>query len=70
MERDTYPRRWGLGPVALKKKKMVKDGALGKHGEKLEGVTPTEWTRDYVDYNRDEVRFRLFWQEASYEKFR
>ncbi|KAF8216087.1 pseudouridine synthase [Mycena galopus ATCC 62051] len=54
MERDTYPRRWGLGPMALQKKKMVKDGKLGKHGEKLEGVTPAEWSRDYVDYNRDE----------------
>ncbi|KAF9270349.1 putative rRNA pseudouridine synthase [Marasmius fiardii PR-910] len=53
MERDTYPRRWGLGPVALQKKKMVKEGKLGKHGEKLEGVTPAEWSRDYVDYNRD-----------------
>jgi H/ACA ribonucleoprotein complex subunit 4 len=28
MERDTYPRRWGLGPVSLEKKKMVKDGQL------------------------------------------
>ena len=54
MERDTYPRRWGLGPVALKKKKMVKDGKLGKHGEKLDGVTPAEWNRDYIDYTRDE----------------
>ncbi|KAF9452645.1 putative rRNA pseudouridine synthase [Macrolepiota fuliginosa MF-IS2] len=54
MERDTYPRRWGLGPVALQKKKMVKDGKLGKHGEKIEGTTPAEWSRDYVDYNRDE----------------
>ena len=59
MERDTYPRRWGLGPVALKKKKMVKEGQLGKHGEKLPGVTPQEWSKDYVDYNR-EVRGRLF----------
>lgn len=25
MERDTYPKRWGLGPVATKKKTMVKD---------------------------------------------
>ncbi|KAF7347727.1 putative helicase C15C4.05 [Mycena venus] len=55
MERDTYPRRWGLGPMALQKKKMVKDGKLGKHGEKIEGVTPAEWSRDYVDYNRDEA---------------
>ncbi|KAF5390216.1 hypothetical protein D9757_002805 [Collybiopsis confluens] len=54
MERDTYPRRWGLGPVALQKKKMVKDGKLGKHGQKLEGVTPAEWNRDYIDYNREE----------------
>ncbi|KAE9410964.1 putative rRNA pseudouridine synthase [Gymnopus androsaceus JB14] len=54
MERDTYPRRWGLGPVALQKKKMVKDGKLGKHGQKIDGVTPSDWTRDYVDYNRDE----------------
>ncbi|KAL0951025.1 hypothetical protein HGRIS_007766 [Hohenbuehelia grisea] len=53
MERDTYPRRWGLGPVALKKKQMVKDGKLGKHGEKIDG-TPQEWSRDYVDFNRDE----------------
>ncbi|KAJ6575251.1 pseudouridine synthase [Mycena capillaripes] len=53
MERDTYPRRWGLGPMALQKKKMVKDGKLGKHGEKID-ATPAEWSRDYVDYNRDE----------------
>ena len=56
MERDTYPRRWGLGPVALQKKKMVKDGKLGKHGEKVAGVTPKDWDRDYVDYNRDEPK--------------
>jgi len=54
MERDTYPRRWGLGPMAIQKKKMVKDGKLGKHGEKIEGVTPAEWNRDYVDYNREQ----------------
>ncbi|KAF8140161.1 putative rRNA pseudouridine synthase [Boletus edulis] len=54
MERDTYPRRWGLGPVALQKKKMVKERKLGKHGEKIDGVTPAEWSRDYVDYNRDQ----------------
>lgn len=28
MERDTYPRRWGLGPVSLEKKKMIKGGQL------------------------------------------
>jgi H/ACA ribonucleoprotein complex subunit 4 len=28
MERDLYPRRWGLGPVALEKKKMKAAGTL------------------------------------------
>ena len=28
LERDLYPRRWGLGPVALEKKKMKSDGKL------------------------------------------
>ena len=39
MERDTYPRRWGLGPMALKKKAMVKGGKLDKHGRPNEGKT-------------------------------
>jgi hypothetical protein len=56
MERDTYPRRWGLGPVALQKKKMVKEGKLGKFGETIEGVTPKTWSADYVDY-KTEVGF-------------
>jgi H/ACA ribonucleoprotein complex subunit 4 len=32
MERDTYPRRWGLGPLAQKKKQLIADGKLDKHG--------------------------------------
>ena len=52
MERDTYPRRWGLGPKALEKKKLIKEGKLGKYGEKTD-ATPAEWSRDYVDYNRE-----------------
>ncbi|KAI0670048.1 putative rRNA pseudouridine synthase [Trametes maxima] len=53
MERDTYPRRWGLGPKAMEKKKMIKDGKLGKYGEKID-ATPAEWSKDYVDYNREQ----------------
>merc|ERR1712070_461248 len=33
MERDTYPRRWGLGPKAQQKKSLVKEGKLDKHGK-------------------------------------
>ena len=51
MERDTYPRRWGLGPKALEKKKLKADGKLDKYGRKITGVTPKDWTTDYVDYS-------------------
>ncbi|EEC75339.1 hypothetical protein OsI_11747 [Oryza sativa Indica Group] len=49
MDRDTYPRKWGLGPVALKKKKMVAEGLLDKHGKPNEKTpTPSEWLRNAV----------------------
>lgn len=37
MERDLYPRRWGLGPVALEKKKMKSDGKLDVNHPSLTG---------------------------------
>eukprot|EP00871_Galdieria_phlegrea_P000385 jgi/Galph1/1347/GphlegSOOS_G5933.1 len=42
MERDTYPRRWGLGPVASKKKQLIAAGQLDKHGKPNEN-TPKDW---------------------------
>ncbi|GBM28227.1 H/ACA ribonucleoprotein complex subunit 4 [Araneus ventricosus] len=42
MERDTYPRKWGLGPTASLKKKMIKEGLLDKYGNPNE-KTPTNW---------------------------
>ena len=50
MERDLYPRRWGMGPVALEKKKMKSDGKLDKYGRANE-ATPAKWQADYTDYN-------------------
>lgn len=50
MERDTYPRKWGLGPKASQKKQLIKQGLLDKHGRPTDG-TPAAWTRDYVDYS-------------------
>ena len=40
MERDLYPRRWGLGPVALEKKKMKSDGKLDVSDISSTTVTP------------------------------
>jgi H/ACA ribonucleoprotein complex subunit 4 len=48
MARDTYPRKWGLGPVAAKKKQMIKDGLLDKYGKPNES-TPGGWKAGYVD---------------------
>jgi len=38
--------------LRFRKKKLIKDGKLGKHGEKVDS-TPAEWSRDYHDYNRE-----------------
>lgn len=40
MERDTYPRRWGLGPVAQRKKTLVKEGKLDKYGRTNDKTPP------------------------------
>lgn len=50
MERDLYPRKWGLGPRASKKKQMVKDGLLNKYGKPNE-ATPKNWNPQIDDYN-------------------
>jgi len=47
MDRDTYPRRWGLGPKALQKKALIAEGKLDKHGKPNE-LTPPEWRPGYV----------------------
>ncbi|KAK6149179.1 hypothetical protein DH2020_016704 [Rehmannia glutinosa] len=47
MDRDTYPRKWGLGPRASMKKKLIADGKLDKHGKPNES-TPAEWLRNVV----------------------
>lgn len=47
MDRDTYPRKWGLGPRASMKKKLIGEGKLDKHGKPNE-KTPQEWVRNVV----------------------
>lgn len=43
MERDLYPRRWGMGPVALEKKKLKSDGKLDV------SVRPRHYVLDMTD---------------------
>jgi len=49
MERDTYPRKWGLGPKASQKKALISSGQLDKYGRPNEN-TPKEWLTSFVDY--------------------
>ncbi|KPM41333.1 Centromere/microtubule-binding protein cbf5 [Neonectria ditissima] len=50
MERDLYPRRWGLGPVAQEKKKLKADGKLDKYG-RANDATPAKWSTEYKDFS-------------------
>jgi len=45
MERDVYPRRWGLGPMATKKKEMIKNGKLDKYGKPNDN-TPKDYMKE------------------------
>ncbi|CAK7355846.1 unnamed protein product [Dovyalis caffra] len=48
MVKDTYPRKWGMGPRAsMKKKKLISEGKLDKLGKPNEN-TPHEWMRNLV----------------------
>merc|ERR1712100_394920 len=42
MERDTYNMRWGFGPRAQEKKKLILAGKLDKNG-KANASTPRDW---------------------------
>src|SRR3569833_481867 len=54
MERDLYPRRWGLGPTAVEKKKLKADGKLDKFGRQNES-TPAKWAEGYSDFSAAEA---------------
>lgn len=50
MERDVYPRRWGLGPMAQRKKSLISQGKLDKHG-KPNDSTPSDFLQSYKDFS-------------------
>jgi len=54
MERNTYPKRWGLGPRAKAKKALIQEGKLDKYGRTNEN-TPSQWLNNYVDYRNTET---------------
>jgi H/ACA ribonucleoprotein complex subunit 4 len=42
MDREVYPKKWGKGPYALKKKEFIKEGKLDQYGRATE-TTPEVW---------------------------
>lgn len=46
MDRDLYDRQWGLGPTALLKKQLIKNGQLDKYGG-INKDTPKEWVERF-----------------------
>eukprot|EP00388_Colpodella_angusta_P004209 GDKJ01014080.1.p2 GENE.GDKJ01014080.1~~GDKJ01014080.1.p2 ORF type:complete len:517 (+),score=164.23 GDKJ01014080.1:37-1551(+) len=44
MERDTYQMKWGYGPRAVEKKRLIADGKLDKNG-KVNDSTPASWSQ-------------------------
>ncbi|CAK9828088.1 H/ACA ribonucleoprotein complex subunit 4 [Anthophora retusa] len=55
MERDAYPRKWGLGPKASVKKRMIIEGKLDKYGKPNEN-TPADWLANYTDYSTPAIK--------------
>lgn len=55
MERDAYPRKWGLGPKASIKKRMIIEGKLDKYGKPNEN-TPADWLANYADYSTPTIK--------------
>lgn len=48
MDRETYPKKWGKGPYALKKQQFIKEGKLDKYG-RATGTTPENWKEIFED---------------------
>ena len=52
IDRETYPRKWGLGPYALKKKALIKEGKLDKY-RKINENTPEEYKKIFGNEKKE-----------------
>lgn len=67
MDRETYPRKWGLGPHALKKKALIKEGKLDKYGNINEN-TPEEYKKIFGKEDKSEKGEKTEKTEKTEEK--
>ena len=68
MERDTYPRRWGLGPIAQKKKALVKEGKLDKYGRANANTPADAFTETSVKVAGEETEAKVAKEEKKKKK--
>lgn len=68
MERDLYPRRWGLGPVALEKKKLKSDGKLDVSRLYTHWIPETSLLTTTQKYGRPNEATPAKWQ-SSYKDY-
>lgn len=54
MDKNTYPRCWGLGPRAARKKHLKAAGMLDEKG-KPNANTPRDWVEFYVDETKNNI---------------
>ena len=67
MDRETYPRKWGLGPYALQKKKLIKEGKLDKYG-KINENTPDEYKKIFGNDKKEKKEEKVEKKEIKEEK--
>lgn len=54
MDKDVYPKRWGLGPRAQRKKNLKKLGLLDDKGKPTPN-TPKDWVEYYIDEKNNNI---------------
>lgn len=54
MDKDMYPKRWGLGPRAQRKKNLKKLGLLDDKGKPTPN-TPRDWVEYYIDETNNNI---------------
>jgi H/ACA ribonucleoprotein complex subunit 4 len=69
MDRDTYPRKWGLGPYATKKKQFIQEGKLDKYGRVTES-TPDDVKKEMskVTLNKMPSKETIITEKKEVEK--
>lgn len=54
MDKDIYPRKWGLGPRAQRKKNLKQLGLLDDKGKPTPN-TPWDWVEYYIDETNNNI---------------